>query len=54
VKAILGDINIQGHLRILVNVLEGEDWREFWNSLHLTVLTFPDVNLSQQTSDDIV
>jgi hypothetical protein len=54
VKAILGDINIQGHLRILVTILEGEDWREFWSSLNLAVLTFQDVNLSQQTPDAVI
>ena len=53
-KAILSDINIQGHMRVLVNILEGEDWREFWSSLDLAVLTFRDVNLSQQTPDAVI
>src|SRR5215471_5085233 len=41
-------------MRVLVNILEGEDWREFWSSLDLAVLTFRDVNLSQQTPDAVI
>ena len=53
-KAILGDINIQGYLRILLLVLQREDWRELWDSLNLTVLTFRDVGLSPKASDAVV
>ncbi len=54
VKAILGDINIQGHLNVLLSILEGEDWRALWSGLNLNVLSFHDLNLSQQTSDAVV
>jgi hypothetical protein len=54
VKAILGDINIQGHMQVLVTLLEGEVWRDLWSSLQLTVLTFLDVGLSPRASDAVV
>ena len=53
-KAILSDINIQGHMQVLMAILQGEVWRELWSSLHLTILTFRDVGLSPQASDTIV
>lgn len=53
-KAILGDNNIEGHLDVLLRLLEGENWREFWEDLNLALLTFDDVGLSGDASDAIV
>ena len=41
-KAILADINVQGHLHVLLSLLEGDEWRELWHSFNLTVLFFRD------------
>jgi hypothetical protein len=51
VKAILADVHLQGHLQALLARLESKDWREFWAELNLTVCTFGDLGLVQETSD---
>ncbi len=53
-KAILGDINIQGHLRVLLAILQRDDWQEFWNDLNLAFLKFQDVGLSPQATDAVI
>ncbi len=53
-KAILADINIQGHLKALLSVWEGEDWRDLWSSLNLNLLTFPDLDIEQEATDEVV
>ena len=53
-KAILGDVNIEGHLKILLTLWESPNWCEFWAGLNLVVLAFDDINLSQKTSDAVV
>lgn len=53
-KAILGDINIQGHVRALVPILESTDWREVWTFLNLPLLTFRDVGLALKAKDAVV
>ena len=32
---LLGDANIQGHVRLLTARMQSEDWREFWDYLQL-------------------
>ncbi len=53
-KAILSDVNIEGHMEVLLTVLEGEDSRALWTGLSLDVLSFRDVNLSRESSDAVV
>jgi hypothetical protein len=52
VRAVLGDISIQGHVLALVTVLESAAWRWIWASLNLSILTFHDLNLAPDTPDD--
>jgi hypothetical protein len=51
VRAILGDINIQGQVRILVILLESATWKDIWASLNLQVQTFRDLGLARDLSD---
>lgn len=51
VKALLSDNNIQGHVQILANILEGPEWRGVWSLLKLELLTFGDLGLPAKTPD---
>jgi len=51
VRAILSDINIQGHVNALYAVLLNTEWKEFWEPLSLPHLTFGDLGLHPRTSD---
>lgn len=48
---LLADINIQGQVRILQRLLEGQEWHELRTSLSLPILTFADVGLARDASD---
>ncbi len=50
-KAILSDVNIEGHVRILVNILESDSWQGVWSLLKLSVYTFSDLGLVPETLD---
>ena len=50
-RAILADQNNEGHVAALVRRLQGEPWREFWEGLRLSVLTFADLGLLPETPD---
>jgi hypothetical protein len=52
--AILADINIQGHVDVLVQICQGDFWREVWASLDMVLLTFEDLGLSRHDSDALV
>lgn len=54
VRAILGDVNLEGHIQVLLRVWQGEDWREFWADLNLVVLTFEDLGLAHDAPDSLV
>jgi hypothetical protein len=54
VRAILADVNIEGHVRRLVTLMEGEPWREFWESLALSLRLFRDFGLAADASDVVV
>jgi hypothetical protein len=51
VKALLGDINIQGHVQVLVHVLESAAWNGVWTLFNLPVYTFRDLGLAPDTPD---
>jgi hypothetical protein len=53
-RAILGDVNVQGHVGILVHILESATWREIWAGLNLSVLTFADLGLERDATDDVI
>jgi hypothetical protein len=54
VRAILSDVNILGHLRILVGILEGPTWRDLWDGLNLLLRTVRDLGLAQEVSDAVL
>ena len=54
VRGILADINIQGQVQLLVALMRGEPWREFWEDLQLTSYTFADLGLARDTPDNVI
>jgi hypothetical protein len=52
VTGILGDYNCEGHVVALITALDAGGWREYWDALGLTVLTFADLGLPGTTPDD--
>jgi hypothetical protein len=53
-RAILSDVNIQGHVQALVHFLEGPAWRDVWASLGLGLCTFRDLGLAPDVVDSIL
>lgn len=52
VRAILGDNNLQGQMRINLATIENDEtWREIWQSLNLSLLTFGDLGLMPDLPD---
>jgi hypothetical protein len=54
VRAILSDVNIVGHVRVLFVRLESESWRELWGPLALPLITFPDLGLAPEAPDSLL
>jgi hypothetical protein len=54
VKALLADVNIQGHVDLLVALMKADPWREFWEELGIAYLTFSDVGLDRRVTDATV
>lgn len=48
---LLADQNAEGHVEILVRILLGEWWIEFWNVLELAVVTFEELGLDRAAND---
>ena len=44
-KGIIADINIQGHVDLLVVLMQAEPWKLFWDYLHVRYVHFTDVGL---------
>ena len=53
-KGILADVNIQGHVDLLVILMQAEPWKLFWDYLQLPYLHFADVGLAPNTPDSLV
>lgn len=53
-RAILGDNNIQGHVRTLVGILESTAWRGVWELLNLPLRTFQDLGLTAEVTDAVL
>jgi hypothetical protein len=51
---LLADVNIQGHIDVMVKRMQAEPWSEFWNYLKLTYVSFSDVGLNPTDSDVVV
>lgn len=48
---ILADVNIQGHVDLLMDLVRSDEWIEFWQFLELTYVRFGDVALADDASD---
>ena len=48
---LLADVNIEGHVRRLVALMQTDYWRELWDYLQLRLLTFGDVGLAPKDTD---
>lgn len=53
-KGILADVNIEGHVDLLVVLMQAEPWRLFWDHLQLRYVHFTDVGLAPDALDSLV
>ncbi len=53
-KGILADVNIQGHVDLLVVLMQAEPWKSFWDHLQLPYLHFSDVGLAPDALDSVI
>lgn len=53
-KGILADINSQGHLDLFMHVWVSDEWREIWEYLQLSVVSFEEMGLIAKAPDDVV
>jgi hypothetical protein len=53
-KGLLADINAGPHLAVILIHLESTEWLEIWQSLQLTVHTFVEIGLAQDTPDSVI
>jgi len=53
-KGILADNDIIGHVAWLMQILQGNEWCEVWQSLDLSVKSFSDLGLSADSPDDLI
>jgi hypothetical protein len=54
VIALLADANIQGHIARLVERMQSDTWRDFWDHIELRYLTFADIGLNPADKDSLV
>jgi hypothetical protein len=54
VPGILADVNVTGHLRVLLGRFQEPSRRELWSHLNFTTPTFQDLGLMPNTSDLVV
>jgi hypothetical protein len=54
VKGLLADINIQGHVDLLVVLMKAEPWKLFWADLHLEYFHFADLGLVVDSPDSFI
>lgn len=53
-KGILADVNIQGHVDLLVKLMQAEPWKLFWDDLQLQYVHFADIGLAVDALDSLV
>ena len=53
-KGILADINVQGHLDVLVDRIQSTHWKEIWDFLGLQYFHFGSIGLLPTAPDSIV
>jgi hypothetical protein len=52
--AILADVNIQGHVERLIDVIESGEWAALWAEFGLALTTFRRLGLARDTSDRVI
>lgn len=50
---LIADANAEGHLQQLLRILQGSGWNDLWGELGFEVVTFADLGLTRETSDDV-
>ena len=53
-NGILADINVVAQADALLSIWTSDAWREFWDDLHLSVLSFPSLGLSYNAPDALI
>ncbi len=48
---IIADHNIEGHLKVLVRILQTGPWAEIWNEIGVEIVSFENLGLSPDASD---
>jgi hypothetical protein len=51
---LLADVNIQGHVDVLVKRMQAEPWLGFWNYLGLSCVSFAELGLDPGDSDAVI
>ena len=53
-KGLLADVNIQGHVDLLVARMQAEPWKLFWDYLGVRCYHFSAVGLAPSAPDSLV
>ena len=53
-NALLADINIQGQMDDLMDLIKSSEWGEFWDDLNLDYIRFKDIGLDTESTDAYV
>ncbi|MGO9471461.1 MAG: ACP S-malonyltransferase [Isosphaeraceae bacterium] len=53
-RGILADINVGKQRRAILGIWASDTWRDLWNNLGLSVVSFPAVGLSYDSPDTVI
>lgn len=53
-KGILADINVGTQRRVILSIWASDDWRNLWNGLQLSVVSFRSLGLAYDARDDVI
>ena len=53
-RGIVADVNVEGHVDRLVDVLSSGEWAEYWPYLNVELVTFADLGLVRTDPDRVV
>ncbi len=53
-RGILADINVGAQVRVLLAIWTSDIWRDLWNDLGLSMVSFPTLGLSYNASDAVI
>jgi hypothetical protein len=54
VKGLLSDNDIRGQMRLIVKLLESQQWKGLWDPLNLKVFQFKDLQIEVAATDNVV